>query len=101
MKTRASLQALLSALPGVEKVYFQPPNNLKMAYPCVVYETDKTSVEHADNVPALTKMGYSVTVIDQNADSPITAELLTWPLCSFDRSFRSDNLYHDVFTIFH
>jgi hypothetical protein len=38
MAPRLQLQTLLETL--TEHVYFQPPENLKVQYPCIVYQRD-------------------------------------------------------------
>ena len=41
MKNRIELQTLLEELLGSKNVYYQPPNNLSMSYPAILYSTDK------------------------------------------------------------
>jgi hypothetical protein len=82
-------------------VYFQPPENFKIAYPCIVYEQSNIDTRHANNVPySLTKQ-YTITVIDKNPDTRIPDKVACLPMCSFDRHFTSDNLHHYVFKIYY
>ena len=37
-KQRSDFQTVLESIPGVEKVYFQPPESVKLVYPCILYE---------------------------------------------------------------
>ena len=71
-----------------------------MAYPCIVYNRSNIRSEHADNFPYKHRKEYTVTVIDENPDSLIPDEIAKLSGCIFDRNFRSDNLNHDVFTLF-
>lgn len=82
-------------------VYYQPPENIKMQYPCVLYELDRADIRHADNARYIKWPRYTVTAIDRDPDGRIPDKLLTLSYCSFDRRFINDNLYHDVFTIYY
>lgn len=104
MGQRLQLQSLLEAMgPDPEvplPVYFQPPPNLVMQYPCIVYKRDRAETTFADNKLYRHIKGYQVTVIDEDPDSPIPDKVITLPLCKFDRFYTADNLNHDVFNIF-
>lgn len=98
--SRNDIHALLQTCITGGNLYFQPPAGLKMTYPCIVYELAKMPVKHAGNKPYMLRKGYTVTVIDKNPDSSIVDSVAALPLCSFDRHFTSDNLHHNVFTIY-
>ena len=49
MDRRLKLQTLLESIKGVSKVYFQPPETVKMSYPCIVYLLDADKGLHANN----------------------------------------------------
>ena len=83
-----------------QNVYFQPPETLKMSYPCIVYKIINGDTKYANNKPYSFKFRYGVTLIDKNPDSPFVAKLLRLPGCSFDRHFSKDNLNHFVFNIY-
>lgn len=100
MSKRYELQALLEKLIGSRNVYYQPPSNLKMSYPCIIYSRANGKALHADNVPYRSLLKYQITVIDKNPDSPIADEIEKLPTCSFDRHFNSDNLNHFVYTLY-
>lgn len=82
-------------------VFFQPPENMKILYPCIVYERSGIDTKYAGNLPYAMKKRYSVTVIDKDPDSTIPDMVAKLPFCSFDRHFVNDNLNHDVFTIYY
>ncbi len=82
-------------------VYFQPPESLKLSYPCIVYERESADTKWADDKTYLFKKRYTVTVIDPNPDSTIIDAVAKLPLCRYDRHFTSDNLNHDVFKIYY
>jgi hypothetical protein len=98
---REALHDDLVELLGSESVYFQPPEDGSMTYPCIVYERDDSSVQHADNAPYRMHLRYQVTLIDRNPDSDVVDKLLALPLCSFSRHFATSGLNHDVFVLYH
>lgn len=100
MAPRPELQQILVDLLGSNNVYFQPPSNIQMQYPCIVYRRDFLDIRHANDKPYKHKMRYQVTVIDRNPDSLIPAKVAKLPTCSFDRFYTADNLNHDVFQLF-
>lgn len=95
---RAQLQILLKTL--TPNVYFQPPENVKIEYPCIVYERDFADTKFADNRPYLHTKRYAVTVIDTNPDSTIPDQVAELPMCVFNRFFTAGNLNHDVFSLY-
>lgn len=100
MDRRLQLQAVLSGIPGVKKAYFQEPSADLMEYPCIVYHLDSRESIHADNTPYRHSKRYQVTVIDPSATSTIPDVVADLPLCSHDRRFQADKLYHDVFNLY-
>ncbi|WIC89916.1 tail terminator [Gordonia phage Hydrus] len=97
-RPRLELQQVLKDI--VPNVYFQPPNGLSMTYPCIIYARDTMDVSYADNGPYRHAIRYEVTVVDQNPDSEIVQKVANLPLTSHNRFFTSDNLNHDVFTLY-
>lgn len=95
---RLELQSLLEGL--TPNVYFQPPANVALAYPCIVYQRDNLHTDFADNNPYGHEQRYQVTVIDRNPDSDIPQKLAALPRCTFDRFFVADNLNHDVYRLY-
>lgn len=100
MAPRLQLQAQLVTILGSSNVYFQPPSNLRMEYPCIVYRRDSATTEHADNKPYSYKKRYIVTHIARNPDSDIPEKIAELPTCVFDRFYTADNLNHDVYKLF-
>lgn len=97
---RYQLQTLLEAALGSDHVYFQPPSNVQMKYPCIVYNRDNADTLFAGNKPYRYTKRYQVTVISQDPDSGISDKVAALPLCTYERFFTADNLNHDVLNIF-
>ena len=101
MDSRPNLQAKLEEILGNKNVYFQPPESLKLNFPAIVYKRSNIRNNFdGDNVYTQSYF-YEITVIDKRPDSKISRSLSLLPKIKFDRSFTSDNLYHDVFTIYY
>lgn len=100
MGTRVELQSKLEELLGSKNVYYQPPESLKMSYPAIVYSKSKISKTHADNAAYRMMTSYDLTVIASRPDNPVILKLLELPYCSYDRPYKSDNLYHDSLTLY-
>lgn len=98
MEKRLQLQILLEAI--TPRVYFQPPANVQMAYPCIVYARDNANERYANNDKYSRTKRYQVTVIDRNPDSDIPDKVAALPLCSTSTAFVVDNLHHDVFSLY-
>jgi hypothetical protein len=98
MGLRLDLQKLLEEI--TTNVYFQPPTNIQLIYPCIIYKRDFADTKFADNQPYAHKRRYMVTVIDQNPDSEIPGKVATLPMSLFNRFYTVDNLNHDVYSIY-
>lgn len=98
MGSRAELQTLLLTL--CNNVYFQPPETVKMSYPCIVYRRDREDAKFSGNKPYSRTKRYLVTVIDPDPDSDIPDKVGALPMCTFDRFYTADDLNHDVYNIF-
>lgn len=83
-----------------EHVYFQPTENVRMSYPCIVYKGDGGDSQHADNIPYVKKRRYMITVIDQDPDSKISEKVSDLSSCTYERDYTSDNLNHFVYNIY-
>ena len=99
MGTRIELQKLLEEILGSRNVYFQPPENLKMSYPAIVYTHNGIDNVYADDSVYIQSLEYQITVIDKNPDGDIWLKVSKLPGCRHDRNFKSDNLNHYVFTL--
>lgn len=101
MASRLELHALLCEILGSNHCYYQPPETVKLVYPCIIYELDTFHVNHANNRPYNSKKRYSITLIDKKVDSPIIDKLQGLPLCKFDRHYTASNLNHYLFNIYY
>lgn len=98
---RKILGVKLKEILESENVYFQPGPKAQMAYPCIVYERDDVSTQHADNMAYSWAQRYQVTYIANHPDSDVYDKLVEFPLSAFSRHFATSDLNHDVFVIYH
>ena len=77
MGQRLQLHQLLETF--TENVYFQPPTNVQLKYPCIIYKRDFADTKFADDKPYNHKMRYMITVIDRDPDSDIPSKVASMP----------------------
>lgn len=100
MASRLELQTVLENLLGSRNVYYQPPSSINMNYPAIVYSRKTIDNVHAGDIVYGQFNAYEVIVIDEDPDSEIVDTISQLPTCRFDRHYESDNLNHDVFTLY-
>lgn len=101
MASRIKLQGLLEELLGSSNVYYKSPESKKMEYPAIKYSLDKIDKKSADDTAYLLNKRYKIIVISKKPDHPVINKLLQLPMCSYERQYVSDNLYHDVLTLYY
>ena len=102
MASRLELQDELETLLGSENVYFQPPESLRMSYPCIRYELSGAMPFRASNQAYAVHKAYTVYHIYKNPDGDLVNTFLTtFQMCDFDRHYTADGLNHDVYTIYY
>lgn len=98
MARRLELHQLLKTF--TENVYFQPPTNIQLKYPCIIYERDFADTKFADDKPYSYITRYRITVIDQDPDSDIPGKVASLPRSLFNRFYTAEGLNHDVFNVY-
>lgn len=99
-RPQSELQALFEGILGTEKAYFQPPPNVQMEYPAIVYHRDRADTKFAGNVPYLITSRYQVMYISQSPINEIRDAIAALPMCTFDRFYTAKNLNHDVYNLY-
>jgi len=98
--TRLEFQAVLEGLQNSLSVYFQPPSNIQMIYPAIVYNRDYRTTQFADNNPYHGTTRYQVTVIDADPDSLIPDKVAELPQNTFVRHYTTEGLNHDIYYVY-
>ena len=100
MARRLQLQSNFEKLLGSRNVYYNPPASVILQYPAIVYNDKDIGQLYANDKTYRLTNSYTVTVITRSPGNDIVDKLLEWPLCSFDRHYKADGLYHYVFTLY-
>lgn len=79
-------------------LYYQPPESIKLEYPCIIYQLGSINSTYANDMPYTHGVSFEATYITRNPASPVVTELAKIPQSKFDRYFVSDNLHHYVYT---
>ena len=87
MNNRIELHNILVELLGNNHVYYQPPENLKMEYPCIRYSKSNITSRHADNIKYVNKNRYEIMIIDKHPDNAVIEKILELPLSSYIRLY--------------
>lgn len=91
----------LVAILGTSQVYFQPPENVRMQYPCIVYSRRTGNASYADNKTYRYTQTYDVTYISKDPDDGFIEKfMMEMPTARYDRHYTSDNLHHDNFFVY-
>jgi hypothetical protein len=98
MGQRLELHQLLKSF--VDNVYFQPPTNVQLKYPCIIYKRDFADTRFADDIAYNHTLRYMITVIDPDPDSEIPGKVASMPMSLFNRFYTADNLNHDVYNVY-
>ena len=98
MGQRLTLHQILETI--APKVYFQPPTNVRLEYPCIVYHRDFADTKFADDKPYNHTKRYMIIVIDRDPDSEIPDKVAALPMSLFNRFYTADDLNHDVYNVY-
>lgn len=97
-KSRIKLHNTLVDILGNRNVYYQPPESIRLQYPCIIYGLKDITSNNADNLKYIKTLHYKITLICNNPDSDYVEKLLDLDYMSFENSFQTQGLYHFVFS---
>lgn len=100
LKLQKLLEDILEANGKAKNVYYQPPEGIKISYPCIVYNRQYLTKIAADNKNYLTNRQYRITYIDKSPISDVVDALLELDYCRYISHSVVDNLNHDTFEIY-
>lgn len=85
-----------------DNVYFQPPNNIQIKYPCIVYNKRIVDTKYADNEVYSMNQRYEVIAMSQDPDNTIPQQIMnTIPYCTISSTFVVDNVYHTTLRLYY
>jgi hypothetical protein len=100
MADRLILDTKLREILCNSNIYYNPPASVQMKYDAIRYSRKRIENVFADNSVYLQNDCYEVIAIYRDPDSDLPRKISMLPMCSHDRQYIADNLYHDVFTIY-
>lgn len=95
---RLTLHAKLKTLFPNYKLYFRPPNTIKLEYPCIVYDLAMQEPRHANNTLYTLYLEFEITIISV-LPGVTSSDILTIPSSRQQSHFISNNLVHDVYKV--
>lgn len=109
MGTRVELQEELKSLLGTSeekgnaaRCYFQPPESIKMSYPCFVYSRERSDIIDADNLIYRRVHRYSLTYLTYDPDDPLIDGVEEhFRFCRFVRHNKANNLNHYHYDLYY
>lgn len=102
-QSRREFQKILESVisPYGGNVYFQPPENIKLKFPCILFEVSSMDLTHADNTLYERVIQFSVMYISKTTNEDVVDKLTALPYSWFERHFVQDGLNHYIFRIFY
>lgn len=100
MGSRLELQSLLVDTFGNNNVYFNPPSNIKLSYPCIKYKRSGIDTKKANNVNYIKTNIYELIVVGSISDD-ILDKLTDLPMCKFQRAYVVDSIQHVVLQLYY
>lgn len=102
MVRRLKLHQVLENVLENKSVYYQPPESLKLQYPCIVYHTDNGNTDFANNMPYVFKRNYNLILIVRDPDSDLVEKLaMALPGITLDRTYKTEGLNHYVYSLYY
>ena len=96
------LREILSDQLGYVNIYFQPPDQTKIKYDCIIYRRINYDTKNANNRKYQIRDAYEITFISRNVETPVPRIILKhFQLISPGRLLVVDNLYHFQFTLYY
>lgn len=97
---RLSLHAEL--LKFTQNAYFQPPSNIQMKYPCIVYNKTGKDKKFSNDGIYLAKQEYQLMLIEINPDSKVADDIEKhFAYCGIQQYYTADNLNHTTLNLYY
>ena len=98
---RLKLDGVLRKILGSDNVYFQPPESVKMQYPCIRYNLAKIPVVHADDKAYLMNPKYVIVYISPEPDDETRFTLVRDLGVPIIQTYAKDGLYHYIYELYY
>lgn len=102
MGNRLELHKELVKIFESNNVYYQPPESIKIVYPCIIYKQTGMNIKKANNKCYIMHDKYDITIITRTPDPKIKYEILNhFRMINFDRMYTMNNLNHYTYTLYY
>lgn len=99
-RTRIELHKELEEAFGC-KAYYQPPESLKLTYPCIVYAIERFETRKANNANYLINERYKVSYLHKDVDdSTVKSVLRIFNKMSHAQHYKTNGVYNDVYYLY-
>lgn len=99
---RLELHEKLCEVLKSRNVYFQPPESIKMTYPCVVYSLHGIDTKKADNKIYGYKKCYTIIYITPDSGDTLYDDFVKrFELSRFENYYRANGLNHYTITLYY
>jgi hypothetical protein len=96
------LELHTSLLQFIPNVYFQPPSNIQMVYPCIVYNKFDKLNKFGNDASYSSKQGYRLIVIERDPDSDVADNIEGFfQYCLIGQYYTVDNLHHTTIELYY
>lgn len=95
------LREIMMEATGIPNCYYDPPENIQMKYPCIVFHLSGDDCLYADNKTYFHTFRWTATIMDRYSTTQerYIREMEEKCRASLDRMFVNDGIHHTVFTI--
>lgn len=99
---RLKLHEELKKILGNSNVYFQPPESIKLKYPCIIYSYQRPNIRRANDKSYTLIRNYQVTYVTKDPDTALADGMLNaFDHISMSRVFTSDNMNHYIYSLYY
>lgn len=86
---------------GIQNVYVNPPESVRMQYPCVKIKRSGIYTTSANNHKYMIKDRYDAVYITREPDDPMVHKILyEFDMSRFSMQIVKDDLYNENFVIY-
>ena len=102
LKLDDELRQILQDELGYVNIYFQPPDQTKIKYDCIIYRRANYDTWNANDRKYHIHDQYDVTFISRDVETPVPRKILEhFQMIRPGRQMVTDNLYHFQFTLYY
>lgn len=83
-------------------VYYEPPESIKLEYPCIIYSKGRGETVFGNDMPYVFTNAYDVLYVTTDPDDPLPDQIaLSFQMITHKRHYVYENLHHDSYTIYY